>query len=350
MGQPPKLETPPVASASDPLNSAPDVQRLLDIKKSYQYWQQHMKSSDKNGKDGKKVPSQKNNSLPSGGASSLTNNQNLFTEKDMLFLKSRLDEIVSRGFRPKSNEVDQLFESCLAMDLPRESLGFDPYGNKDEEGLHEELCLTGDEEDLQDDYDIEEVQDENRHILSRPGAMHHIEIELNDGPPRLGTPDPNEPSCEFTFEYDGNGKLIPTSNNVEEQLRQMNLAALLDLDLSVGGKASKKKKKKKKKRTTSECCEPAALGAIDESLCLFCQYEAFYGQKPVHTKRWLENKIAADIARRRKLKEKLESVKRALIASAVNPPAASEGMGSTSTEHRDHGEDLDCSLNTVVDN
>ncbi|EDK42701.1 hypothetical protein LELG_00879 [Lodderomyces elongisporus NRRL YB-4239] len=33
------------------------------------------------------------------------------------------------------------------------------------------------------------------------------------------------PSCEFTFEYDSNGQLIPIANNIEEKLRQMEISA-----------------------------------------------------------------------------------------------------------------------------
>lgn len=341
MGLPPATNPTTVEASMELQNSTPDVQRLLDIKKTYQYWQEHIiRESDKTPKDSKN-PANPNKVQLLSNSNALLNNQNIFTEQDMLFLKSRLDEIVSKGFRIKSNEVDQLVESCL-MGCLQGSQGFDPYGTKDEEGLHDEYCLSCDEDDdaqgdMQDDYDIEEVLDENGFLHGHPGTTHHIEVELNDGPPRIGSPDPEEPSCEFTFEYDSNGKLLTTPDAIEENLRRMNLTAQLQIGYGGTPKTSSKKKKKKKKRSSSVTnVEGEVSGAIDESLCLFCQYEAFYGHKPEHIMRWLENKMMEEGTRRKKLKEKLESVKQAAAKSLRT--------------EQDHGEELDGSLNTVVDN
>lgn len=323
-----------------------------------------MKSSEKRSKS---TGDSLGSPLPTKTGQSLTNanyidSQDLFTEKDMLFLKSRLDEIVSKGFRPKAKELNQILENCLAGGT-QDVQGFDPYGTKDEEGLHDDYCLLCDEDDLQDDYDIEEVQDEFGHYYNHSGPSHHIEVELSDG--RHGSPDPNEPSCEFTFEYDGNGKLIPTSNNVEEQLRQLKLSSLMDLDVNPSKTSSKKKKKKKKK--TFEHAKPGVPGIIDESLCLFCQYEAFYGQKPVHMMKWLEDKVYKEGNRRKLLKEKLQSVKQAATRFRGNEHehhdyeheyehnhncSHEHGYEHGCQHHHDHedlDENLDCSVNTVVD-
>lgn len=367
--------TPPSEPASVPslegLSSGPDVQRLLEIKKTYQFWQQHMKDSEKAYKDDKSLAMVAKGPVLSKGIllskgdlsvkvkqavkpQSLTqkvkgnhlhfsntgmlNHQNLFTEKDMLFLKSRLGELVSHSLQPRFKDNDKLV-GC--MPCSQDSQGFDPYGTKDEaglhdeNGLHDEYCLTCDEDDLQDDYDLNEVHDENGHLYSHTGTTHHIEVELNDGPPRLGTPDPDEPSCEFTFEYDGNGKLVPTSNNIEEKLRQMNLTAQLNIDLDEN-KPSNKKKKKKKRRTSSITGEAGILGAIDESLCLFCQYEAFYGHKPVHTMQWLQNKVMKEETRRKKLQDKLESVKQAAKKLHRPEPGPKHDHENEQDEHDEH--------------
>lgn len=342
MSLPPASDSTAVEISVELQNSTPDVQRLLDIKKTYQYWQEHIiRESEKSPKDSKKaINAEKAQLLSSSNA--LLNNQNIFTEHDMLFFRSRLDEIASKGVRINSNEIEKLVESCLWGCL-QGSQGFDPYGTKDEEGLHDEYCLSCEEDDemqanKQDDYDIEEVLDENGYLHGHPGTTHHIEVELNNGPPRIGSPDPDEPSCEFTFEYDSNGKLLTTPDAIEENLRRMNLTAQVQIGFGGGAsKPSNKKKKKKKKRSASVTnAEGEASGAIDESLCLFCQYEAFYGQKPIHTMKWLENKVMMEGSRRKKLKEKLESVKQAAAKSQ--------------RQDQDQGEDLDGSLNTVVDN
>lgn len=52
----------------------------------------------------------------------------------------------------------------------------------------------------------------SRGILS---GLRHTESDDDDG----------GPSCEFTFEYDGNGKLLPTGNNIEERLKLMSQEA-----------------------------------------------------------------------------------------------------------------------------
>lgn len=331
---PQPVSTPPL----EQYNSAPDVERLLDIKQSYKYWQQNMKNSEKVPKDAAKSASSlvKAAQLP---PSDLLNAEKLFTEKDMLFLKSRLDLLMATGLCSKSKEVDQLLECCLTgcRQTPQGSQGFDPYGSKDEEGLHNEYCSTCDEDDLEEDYELKEIMDENAHFFCRSDGRHHIEVELNDGPPRIGSTDTDEPSCEFTFEYDGKGKLIPTSNNVEERLRQVHLNAPLDLDPDTFTTSNKKKKKKKKKKRSSSIpADKSAPGSIDESLCLLCQYEAFYGQKPIHTMRWLEGKLYQECTRRKGLKDKVESFKKAATRARMADFA--------------HGEDLEGSLNTVGDN
>ncbi|RKP31968.1 hypothetical protein METBISCDRAFT_26103 [Metschnikowia bicuspidata] len=348
MGLQPKAESASV-SAPDPQHSTPDFQRLIEIKKMYQNWQKHMKSGDKDPKGKSSLPL-KGGLLPS---TKFVAGQDFFTEKDMLFLKSRLDEIVSKGFRPKSKELNQILEGCLVNGM-QESQGFDPYGMKDEEGLNDENCQLCDEGDIQDDFDIEEVQDDDQ-CFGCPAATHHIEVELNDGSPLIGSPDPNKPSCEFTFEYDGNGKLIPTSNNVEEQLCQISLSTQLDIDMA--SSKSSKKKKKKKKSSTCQQRNTGPVSAIDESLCLFCQFKALYGHEPIHTMRWLEDKLLQEGNRRKKLKEKLESVKQAASMSQ-HPEQHHDSAYEEEYEHvhghvhgnnHNHGEDLDCSLNTVVD-
>lgn len=138
----------------------------------------------------------------------------------------------------------------------------------------------------QDDYDVEEL-DADDSFLYESGPTHHIEVELSDGPPGRTTHDSEEPLCEFTFEYDRNGKLIPTSNNIEEKLRLLSLQAKMSMDSrSIGPK--KKKKNTKKKLLTADN-DTLLRGAWESSLCLFCQYEAVFGRKPTNSLDWLEH-------------------------------------------------------------
>ncbi|CAK9435512.1 uncharacterized protein LODBEIA_P02390 [Lodderomyces beijingensis] len=95
----------------------------------------------------------------------------------------------------------------------------------------------------QDDYDLSEVNGEEDYAYKIP-STRHIEVELNTAPPCPKHPkvdcdcpifntskivgdgrDGEGPSCEFTFEYDRWGKLISTSDNIEEKLRRMQLEA-----------------------------------------------------------------------------------------------------------------------------
>lgn len=221
----------------------------------------------------------------------------------MLVVLSRLEEILSEGRIDLLNEeVNRILEEDFGE---RPQGGFDPYGAHDEEGLHED---EGDRY-AQDDYDIEEVDTRAGDGFSydyRP--THHIEVELNDGPPREGEPDPNEPSCEFTFEYDRNGKLVPTSNNIEEKLRLMSLQTRMAGEAEGTPAGKKKKKSHKKKKKTHEHDDAGTL-PVDESMCLFCQYESFFGVKPVNMMRWYDEKIMKEELRRQKIKEKLEHAK-----------------------------------------
>ncbi|KAI5964565.1 uncharacterized protein KGF55_001634 [Candida pseudojiufengensis] len=189
----------------------------------------------------------------------------LLNEKEIVFLRDKITQII------KEREEDN---------LPQ---GFTLYDTKDEKGLNDddeiddneraEFCsccdhseYDYDEEDdddynNQNDYDLNDFNDNNdkrTHFNSH--RTHSIEIELNTAPDcdihgsngcdcpifessnnnelerrirrkrnYMGSPSDNDydsnegPSCEFTFEYDHNGQLIPTYSNIEEKLRLMKL-------------------------------------------------------------------------------------------------------------------------------
>lgn len=322
----------------DHFRRATALKKMIDIKKSYDFWQElvnknvRQKLKKRRSSDGNEVHESNSRhnlvaerALEDDGESTINDAisneaHDFFSEHDLKFLRRRLDEIVSQnGIQLKDGEVDRLLESCVVE--AKINQGFDPYGNDDEEGLHD--GNSGQHEDgldVQEDYDVDELHDEDDFSYDYPSRHHHFEVELSDGPPGSGPLDENEPSCEFTFEYDCDGKLIPTSNNIEEKLRLMNLqsqitnealslalALAMAIALAAGGKKKKKNQKKKKKTKADEdhgaCNEPGS------NLCLFCQYEAFYGVKPAYSMKRQDYTHKWEMERRMKIREKLESAK-----------------------------------------
>lgn len=205
----------------------------------------------------------------------------VMNESDMDFLNLKLAELLSFARQEKDGG------------------GFSLYGTEDEEGLHDE------HPDDQDDYDVLEL-DGDVHT-------HHIEVEVNDGPLRRGPIDPNEPSCEFTFEYDRNGKLIQTFNNIEEKLGMLNSMPLAAQNLADANGKKKSKKKKKRKAEASGAGGASSGGSsghgLDPQCCLFCQYEHYFGQPPTHMMRWHDMKMNKEEKRRQHIKEKLANIK-----------------------------------------
>lgn len=299
-------------------NEPQDIQRMLEMKKSYDFWQNIMTRKFQD--DGKFLPFPKEDkvagldmlqalqrdassraaqengdSIPAGISNTPdegTENGGapLLNDTELSFLRSRIAEFISFSGFDQTGKDAKLDVSARR----NEPEGYSVYGTNDEQGLHENY-------DEQDDYDIQELE-EGDNFLYEYAPTHHIEVELNDGP--AGSSNPDEPSCEFTFEYDRNGKLVPTYSNVEEKLRLMSLQSRLAAEtVKTEGKKKKKSKNKKKK-------VPDAAGQVlDETCCLFCQYEAFFGVKPVHMMKWYDQKIMKDEKRRQKIKEKLESAK-----------------------------------------
>ncbi|RLV83576.1 hypothetical protein JA9_004756 [Meyerozyma sp. JA9] len=213
----------------------------------------------------------------------------------------------------KESDIDVLYKKISSIfSPPNPTSGFSLYDTKDEEGLHDGNAEFFSDHDYgQSDYDLDEVHDD---------LAHHIEVEVDRGASCDGHEgscscdeyDDQGPSCEFTFEYDHNGKLIPTSNNVEEQLRLMQLQnqqlqrqsprpAKGQRDLE--SRPGKKKKNKKKKNKDQE---PSAAGSC---CCLFCEYEAIYGVEPRQMVKWYERTVRQEEQRRLEIKKKLEKVK-----------------------------------------
>lgn len=299
------------------------LKRMIEMKKTYEFWRNI--ANKKMAEDDKYLPFPNESALPLN-ASRMEQNQSrdldyrdfiethlsdvalgkdkqangapLLNDSELNFLKARIAEFISfTGTSPYGQERK------LVKRRPRveEKEGFSLYGTNDEEGLHDGNA-EGYEDDEQDDYDIEELEDADNFLYDY--GPHHIEVEVNNGPPGSEPIDPDEPSCEFTFEYDRNGTLVPTDSNIEEKLRLMCLQSRGEETLAQTGKKKKSGKKKKKKKTTHTIND-----AVDESSCLFCQYEAFFGVKPVHMMKWYDKKILREEKRRQKIKEKLESAK-----------------------------------------
>jgi hypothetical protein len=222
----------------------------------------------------------------------------------------------------KQSEIDFLRNKISSMISPTQGMSL--YDTKDEPGLH---SGSGDIDiDLihsQDDYDVDEILDDDYEY----DYSHHIEVEVNaignDG--QFSSHENEGPSCEFTFEYDHNGKLIPTSSNVEEKIRLMNLQSKInnqklklpsisELNLidDVNATQKKKSKKKKKKKKTTDAQEEPTLtkdATADHDCCLLCEYEIIFGTKPKQLIKWYNQRVRREEQRREEIKKKLENAK-----------------------------------------
>lgn len=224
--------------------------------------------------------------------------ESLLKKSEMEFLRNRISELVmKKGF---------------GINREPKQEGFSLYDTRDEEGLHEGNSQQYDD---QEDYDLEEINDGESFLYSVSPGEHGLQIMKNDDD-NYNYQDEydDEPSCEFTFEYDANGKLIHTDNNIEEKLRMMNLhprsqknirlpsISELNIEQPVVTK-SKKKKKKKRKREDKKVPDNGVYS------CLFCEYEDFYGEKPREMIKWYNQKVKKDEQRRLEIKRKLENAK-----------------------------------------
>jgi len=227
----------------------------------------------------------------------------------------------------KQSEIDFLRNKISSMISPKEGMSL--YDTKDEPGLH---SGSGDVDvDLvhsQDDYDVDEILDDDYEY----DYSHHIEVEVNaigdDG--QFNSHENEGPSCEFTFEYDHNGKLVPTSSNVEEKIRLMNLQSKINnqklklpsiselnlIDDANATKKKKSKKKKKKKKAVDGQDEPTLTkdANTDHDCCLICEYEIIFGTKPKQLIKWYNQRVRREEQRREEVKKKLENAKlRAMV-------------------------------------
>lgn len=261
-------------------------------------------------------------------------------EMKKMILTIGLKDVVSLR---DTDEIMKLQQKIAEVEGERHNGGgFSLYGTNDEEGLHDgNMDEYEDYDDLeQDDYDVDEIPPDPQ-FLYEYAPTHHIEVELSDGPPGENRNRDDEPSCEFTFEYDRNGKLVPTYCNVEEQLRFMNLREKQGRVEAVDETGKKKKKKNNKKKKKAAAATQAPQQRMDENTgCLFCQYESFFGVKPVHMMRWYDQKVMNEERHRQKVREKLEKAKLKAL-QRLQPGYREEAL--------DEGDDLDVSRSTVVD-
>lgn len=269
--------------------------------------------------------------------------ESLLKESEINFLRNKITQMIaSNNFSINNN-----------YKVPK-SGGFSLYDTQDEEGLHDGNTDQFYDDD-QDDYDLEEA--EGDFLYDYPGS-HHIEVELNTGSEcklhgfeecdcpifhgekggefHNGAFDEDEdgPSCEFTFEYDHKGKLVPTYSNVEEKLRLMNLesriSAIDSRSLKLPSineintattqnvdKASLKNKRKNKKKKGSKQATAASDSNHPSNVhnsgsgacCLFCEYEVIYGSKPRQMIKWYDQRVRREEQRRLEIKKKLENAK-----------------------------------------
>ncbi|CCE86591.1 Piso0_005088 [Millerozyma farinosa CBS 7064] len=266
-------------------------------------------------------------------------------ESEIEHLRSKITEVLNTGqIKTSGNKSGQAASSSLEeSDLGR---------------AYEDLSPL--DFDGQDDYDLDEI-DEN--FQYQYPATRHIEVELNtenehttvhldragniipvppEGSGRRADEDLETPSCEFTFEYDSSGKLVPVYSNVEQKLREMYLqrnasrhggGAAHELDDGDSGllesetdshsnpqQSSKKKKKKKKKKgrntsTNPEATEPDAPHRAPRpttpsaGYCLLCEYELIFGSKPHQMMKWYDKRVLQEEQKRTEIKRKLERAK-----------------------------------------
>ncbi|CAH2351873.1 hypothetical protein CLIB1423_05S00320 [[Candida] railenensis] len=253
----------------------------------------------------------------------LDDNNTLLQESEINYLQDKIAQIF------KSNNVA----------MPKRE-GFSLYDTQDEEGLHEgnaDSEFDGDDDEIEDvvdegqnDYDIGEISDSMYYDYH---PTHHIEVELNteNGENSSRTvfnnqydyEDDGGPSCEFTFEYDPSGKLIPTHSNVEEKLRLMSLESRMRIGKMLdqkeeeilnkiqpgSGGASGSSKKKKKNKNKNKGSVNEQIEKPDPSCCLFCEYETIYGMRPRQMIKWYDHKMRQEEIRRDEIRKKLESAK-----------------------------------------
>lgn len=282
-----------------------------------------------------------------------TSCESLLKESEINFLRNKITQMIA-----SNNFLINNYKT------PKRE-GFSLYDTQDEEGLHDG---NTDQfyDDEQDDYDLEEVQDD---FLYDYMGQRRIEVELNTAPEcethgfeecdcpifhtgkggeyRNGSygfdEDEDGPSCEFTFEYDNKGKLVPTYSNVEEKLRLMNLESRISTnsnrnnlqlpsinEINAGGShnadtssSKSKKKNKKKKRSNSNTTNSKQSKPVSDShpnpnvhsnpvfgsCCLFCEYEVIYGSKPRQMIKWYDQRVQKEEQRRLEIKTKLENAK-----------------------------------------
>ncbi|ODV77551.1 uncharacterized protein CANTADRAFT_35223, partial [Suhomyces tanzawaensis NRRL Y-17324] len=256
--------------------------------------------------------------------------ESFLKESEMDFLRNKISQMI------RSNEFTINREGRPpARSGKRE--GFSLYDTKDEEGLHEGNTDGYDYDyDDQGDYDIEEINGDEYQYKYSP--THHIEVELNatsecdehgfdgcDCPSyrTIGADrnayDEDGPSCEFTFEYDHTGKLVPIYNNVEEKLRMMTLQSRDSQSFIEHGDDNKKKKKKKKKKNKNtqgqQNSQPNQSQPPNQPphFCLFCEYETIFGTKPRQMIKWYEQQSRKDARYRETIKKKLANAKQRAI-------------------------------------
>lgn len=203
----------------------------------------------------------------------------------------------------KKNEMEYLrsrITSMMKSPPPEPTEGFNLYDTKDEAGLNTY--------EPDDDYDIEEVEDDYY------GTEHHIEVELK---PECDIHDENC-DCEFddmgeeydfTFEYNEEGKLVPTFDGMKEYLKNSKFKNLNNFDnfnkiedLSKMNKLKKKKKPKKKNKAPS-------FNPDSTDNCLFCDYEAVFGTPPTNLINYYNKKIEQEEFKRNEIKKKLQQAK-----------------------------------------
>lgn len=236
-------------------NRLKDMERLMEIKKSYDMWQNSMaKRLDKY------LP------FPQEGIPNWDELVSAFLDKDFSRLTPAQATVAARALAA-AWELALVPPSAQLKEL---EIDF----------LHSHIA------------NFLNLKDEKDEWLD--GKMPTIEVEVNGE-----EPDPAGPLCEFTFEYDAHGRLVPLEQ--PDALQLQNLQQYLEL--------GKMPKAEKAGHARADKSHGTDLHIRASNCCLFCQYEAYFCAKPTQIMKWFDYKRRKEEKRRQAIRDKIERAK-----------------------------------------
>ncbi|KAG5417507.1 hypothetical protein I9W82_005143 [Candida metapsilosis] len=143
--------------------------------------------------------------------------ESLLNNTEIDFIRNKITQAIKQkegGVLPKGNLFDPGIR--LRDDFGNLANNMDSNGDLNHTSIEIEFspipeCEVHGAEDC--DCPIFDEGHTSSRLSSKGISSRHNDDENDDGP-----------SCEFTFEYDSNGRLLPTGNNIEEKLQSMKYA------------------------------------------------------------------------------------------------------------------------------